>query len=58
MIVVEGGRPKDATAAQVLVFRYADFLPLYRQSQIYARQGIALDRTTFTGWVASGRPFI
>jgi transposase len=32
--------------AHVLVGKYADHLPLYRQSQIYARQGIELDRST------------
>lgn len=37
--------------AQVLVSKYADHLPLYRQSQIYARQGIQLDRSTLADWV-------
>jgi transposase len=37
--------------AQVLVSKYADHLPLYRQSQIYARQGIDLDRSTLADWV-------
>ncbi len=32
--------------ARVLVARYADHLPLYRQSGIYAREGVALDRST------------
>jgi transposase len=35
----------------VLVAKYADFLPLYRQAQIFARQGIALDRSTLSDWV-------
>jgi hypothetical protein len=35
----------------VLVSKYADHLPLYRQAQIYARQGIALDRSTLADWV-------
>jgi transposase len=38
--------------AQVLVSRYVDHLPLYRQAQIYARQGIALDRSTLADWLA------
>jgi transposase len=38
--------------AHVLVGKYADRLPLYRQSQIYARQGIELDRSTLADWVA------
>jgi len=37
--------------AHVLVGKYADHLPLYRQSQIYARDGVALPRSTLTGWV-------
>src|SRR5579859_2646016 len=43
--LIEGGLPTEATVAQVLVAKYADHLPLYRQAQIYARQGIALDRS-------------
>ena len=37
--------------AHVLVSKYADHLPLYRQAQIYARQGITLDRSTLADWV-------
>jgi len=37
--------------AHVLVAKYADHLPLYRQAQIYARQGIDLDRSTLADWV-------
>lgn len=44
--LIEGGLPTEATVAQVLVSKYADHLPLYRQAQIYARQGINLDRST------------
>lgn len=49
--VIEGGLPTEATVAQVLVSKYADHLPLYRQAQIYARQGINLDRSTLADWV-------
>jgi hypothetical protein len=35
----------------VLVAKYGDHLPLYRQSQIFAREGIDLDRSTLAGWV-------
>ena len=48
---VEGGIPTEALIAQVLVAKYADHLPLYRQAQIYARQGIQLDRSTLADWV-------
>lgn len=49
--IVEGGIPTEALIAQVLVAKYADHLPLYRQAQIYARQGIKLDRSTLADWV-------
>ena len=48
--IVEGGIPTEALIAQVLVSKYADHLPLYRQAQIYARQGIQLDRSTLADW--------
>jgi len=47
--LIEGGLPTEATVARVLVSKYADHLPLYRQAQIYARRGIDLDRSTQTG---------
>src|ERR1700676_4855322 len=49
--LIEGGLPTEATVAQVLVSKYADHLPLYRQAQIYARQGIELDRSPLADWV-------
>lgn len=49
--LIEGGIPTEATVAQVLVSKFADHLPLYRQAQIYARQGVNLDRSTLTDWV-------
>jgi transposase len=49
--LIEGGLPTEATIAQVLVSKYADHLPLYRQAQIYARQGVNLDRSTLADWV-------
>jgi transposase len=49
--LIGGGLPTEATVAQVLVSKYADHLPLYRQAQIYARQGIELDRSTLADWV-------
>jgi len=36
--------------AHVIVSKYVDHLPFYRQSEIYARQGIDLDRSTMAGW--------
>jgi len=49
--LIEGGLPTDATVAQVIVSKYADHCPLYRQAQIFARQGIILDRSTLADWV-------
>lgn len=49
--LIEGGLPTEATVAQVLVSKYADHLPLYRQTQIYARQAVNLDRSTLADWV-------
>lgn len=49
--LIEGGLPTEATVAQVLVSKFADHLPLYRQAQIYARQGVHLDRSTLADWV-------
>src|SRR5215472_5997815 len=46
-----GGIATEAVLAQVLVAKYSDHLPLYRQAQIFARHGIDLDRSTLAGWV-------
>src|SRR3954471_9203899 len=43
---VTGGMASEALLAHVLVAKYGDFLPLYRQAGIFARQGVALDRST------------
>jgi transposase len=49
--LIEGGLPTEALVAHVLVARYADHLPLYRQAQMMARQGVVLDRSTLAFWV-------
>jgi transposase len=49
--LIEGGLPTEAAVAHVLVSKYADHLPLYRQAQIYERQGVRLDRSTLADWV-------
>jgi transposase len=46
-----GGMASEALLAQVLVAKYSDHLPLYRQAQIFARHGIDLDRSTLANWV-------
>ena len=59
--IVEGEPPEAPIAkgaagpgllAHILVSKYADALPIYRQSAIYARQDIDLPRSTMTGWVS------
>jgi transposase len=51
--LIEGGMPTEAMVAQVLVSRYADHLPLYRQSQMLARQGIEIGREVLASWVGT-----
>lgn len=51
--LIEGGLPTEATVAHVVVARYADHLPLYRQSQVLARQGIDIGRDTLASWVGA-----
>ena len=48
---VDGGMPTDALIAHVVVSKFADALPLYRQAQMLARQGANLDRSTLANWV-------
>jgi transposase len=49
--LIAGGLPTERLVAHVLVAKYADHSPLYRQSQILARQGIAIDRSVLSCWV-------
>jgi transposase len=49
--VIAGGLATPALLAQVLVSKYCDHTPLYRQSQIFARHGVDLPRSTLAGWV-------
>ncbi len=48
---IERGLAGPGLLAHVLVSKYCDHLPLYRQSQIFAREGIELDRSTLADWV-------
>jgi len=48
---IERGRPEPGLLAHVLVSKYADHLPLYRQSQIFNREGLDPDRSTLADWV-------
>jgi transposase len=44
--------------AHVLVSKFADHQPLYRQSEIFAREGIDLDRSTLAGWVGAASELV
>jgi transposase len=48
---IDRGLAGPGLLALVLVSKYADHLPLYRQSEIYEREGIDLDRSTLADWV-------
>ncbi|WP_373184035.1 IS66 family transposase [Halomonas campaniensis] len=49
--IIDKGIPTAGLLAQVLIAKYADHLPLYRQAQIFARAGVALPRSTLAEWV-------
>jgi transposase len=52
--LIAGGLPTERLVAHVLVTKYADHNPLYRQCQIMARQGITIDRSVLAFWVGYG----
>jgi len=49
--VIDKGVPTTGLLAQVLVAKYADHLPLYRQERIFGRAGLAIPRSTLAEWV-------
>lgn len=51
--LIVGGLPTEALVAQVVVSKYADHQPLYRQAQILARQGVEIERSTLAHWVGA-----
>jgi len=50
---IDRGLAAPGLLAHVLVSKYADHCPLYRQSEIYAREGVDLDCSTLAGWVGA-----
>jgi transposase len=48
---IDGGMATEALIAHVVVSKFCDSLPLYRQSQMLARQGVTIDRSTLSNWV-------
>ncbi len=51
--IIDKGIPTTGLLAQVLIAKYADHLPLYRQEQIFARAGVAIPRSTLAEWVGT-----
>ena len=51
--VIDKGIPTTGLLAQVLVAKYQDHLPLYRQESIFARAGLAIPRSTLAQWVGT-----
>jgi transposase len=50
---IERGLAGPGLLAHVIVSKFSDHLPLYRQSEIYARQGVEISRSTLAGWVGA-----
>jgi transposase len=55
---IERGLAGPGLLAHVLVSKFGDHLPLYRQSEIYARQGVESERSTLAGWVGGASELI
>jgi len=55
---IERGLAAPDLLAHVLVSKFADHQPLYRQSEIFAREGIDLDRSTLAGWVGAASELV
>ena len=55
---IDRGAAGPGLLAHVLVSKYCDHQPLYRQSQIYARQGVELERSTMADWVGASSRLI
>jgi transposase len=51
--LIVGGLPTEALVAHVVVSKHADHLPLFRQAQIMARQGVEIERSTLAHWVGT-----
>lgn len=52
--VIDKGKPGPGLLAHIFVQKFCNHLPAYRQSQIYAREGIELSRSTISSWLGQG----
>jgi len=51
--VIARGRAGAGLLAHIVVSKYDDHLPLYRQAEIFARDGVSLETSTLSGWVGA-----
>ena len=51
--IIDKGIPTSGLLAQVVVAKYGDHLPLYRQEEIFGRAGVAIPRSTLASWVGT-----
>ena len=51
--LIENGVPTEALLAQIAVAKFSEHMPLYRQSQVFARHGILLDRAVLADWMGT-----
>ncbi len=49
--IIRGGLPTERLIANVVVSKFADYLPAHRQANIFARNGVNLDRSTLCNWI-------
>jgi transposase len=56
--VIDKGIPTSGLLAQVLIAKYADHLPLYRQEKIFERAGLSIARSTLADWVVKWSTFL
>jgi transposase len=55
---IQRGMAGPGLIAQVLISKYCDHLPLYRQSEIFAREGVEIERSVMAGWVAKAAQLV
>jgi transposase len=48
---IDGGMATEALLAQIVISKFCDYLPLYRQSEMLKREGVTIDRSTLSDWV-------
>src|SRR3546814_18936353 len=49
--IIDKGLPATGLLAQILINKFADHLPLYRQEAIFKREGVHVPRSSMAQWV-------